>query len=79
MDNKYIPYYVPIPVAAQSKAWVCGHSLAGIVSSNPPGGMDVCLWWVLCVVRYRSLRRADHSSRGLLPSKVCLECDREAQ
>jgi len=25
-----------------------------------------CLLWVLCVVRYRSLRRADHSSRGIL-------------
>ena len=27
-----------------------------------------CLLWVLCVVRWKSLRRADHSSRGLLPS-----------
>jgi hypothetical protein len=26
---------MPIPVNAQSKAWVCGHSLAGIVGSNP--------------------------------------------
>ena len=26
------------PVAAPSKAWVCGRSLAGIVGSNPPGG-----------------------------------------
>jgi hypothetical protein len=30
--------------------------------------MDVCLLWVFCVVRYRSLRRADHSSRGVLPT-----------
>jgi hypothetical protein len=30
--------------------------------------MDVCLLCVLCVVRYRSLRRADHSSRGVLPN-----------
>jgi hypothetical protein len=28
--------------------------------------------WVLCVIRYSSLRRADHSSRGVLPSAVCL-------
>jgi len=28
--------------------------------------MDVCLLWVLCVVRSRSLRRADHSSRRVL-------------
>jgi len=33
--------------------------------------MDVCLLWVLCVVRKRSLRRADHSSRGVLPTVVC--------
>jgi hypothetical protein len=33
----------PIPMAARSKAWVCGRSLAGIVGSNPEGGMDVCL------------------------------------
>jgi hypothetical protein len=72
----------PIPVAARSKAWVYGRSLARIVGSNipggmdvcvvlykdssmvhkwhegrddqkknPTGGMDVCLLWVLCVVR----------------------------
>jgi hypothetical protein len=40
-----------IPVAARSKAWVCGRSLSGIVGSNPPGGMDVYLLWVLCVIR----------------------------
>ena len=33
----------PIPVAARSKAGVCGRSLAGIVGLNPTGGMDVCL------------------------------------
>jgi len=32
-----------IPVAAQSKAWVCGCSLAGTVGSNAARGMDVCL------------------------------------
>jgi len=32
----------PIPVAARSKAWVRGRSLAGIAGSNPFGGMDVC-------------------------------------
>ena len=37
-----------MPVAAQSKAWVCGRSLAG---SNPTRGTDVCLLRVLCVVR----------------------------
>jgi hypothetical protein len=32
----------PVPVAARSEAWVCGRALAGIVCSNPTGGMDVC-------------------------------------
>jgi hypothetical protein len=45
-------------------------SLAGIVGSNATGGVEVCLLWVLCVAR--SLRRADQSSRGVLPSVVCL-------
>ena len=43
-----------------------GRSPAEIVGSNPTGDMDICLLWVLCVVRLRSLRRADHSSRGVL-------------
>ena len=28
----------PVPVAARSKAWVCGRSPAEIVGSNPTGG-----------------------------------------
>lgn len=32
-----------IPVTARSKAWVCGHSLAGNAGSNPTAGMDVCV------------------------------------
>jgi hypothetical protein len=42
--------------------WDCGFE-----SSRRYG----CLSWVFRVVRYRSLRRADHSSRGVLPSVVC--------
>ena len=33
----------PVPVAARSRAWVCGRSPAVIVGSNPAAGMDVCL------------------------------------
>jgi hypothetical protein len=36
-------YYMPIPVAVRSTAWVFGRSLARTVGSNPSGGMDVCL------------------------------------
>ena len=44
-----LPYFkqrlfsTPIPVAARSKASICGGLLAGIVGSNPAGGMDVSL------------------------------------
>ena len=35
----------PIPVAARSKSWVCGRSIAGIEVSNPAEGID---FRVLC-------------------------------
>jgi len=38
------------PMAAQSDAWVCGRSLAGIVVSNAAGSIGVCLLLVLSVV-----------------------------
>jgi len=61
---------VLVPVVARSKAYACGRSSAETVGSNPTGGMDVCVLWVLCVVRYRSLRQVNHSSRGFLPGAV---------
>jgi len=33
--------------------------------------MEVFLLWVLCALRWRSPRRADHSSSEALPSVVC--------
>ena len=48
---------------------VAARLLRSWVRVPPGGGMDlVCLLWVLCVVRERSLWRADHSSRGVLPT-----------
>jgi len=44
---------MPVPVAAQSKAWVCRRSPAEIVGSNPTEGMDVCR----CECRVLSGRR----------------------
>ena len=44
--------------------------LPGVWVWIPPG--QGCHLWVLSVVRYRSLRRADHSSRGDQPSVLCL-------
>ena len=45
---------------------VCGRSLAGVAGLNPDAGMDFvsCECCVLC--RYRPLRRADPSYRGVL-------------
>ena len=42
---------MPIPLAARSKLWACSRLLAGIVGSNPAGGMDVYLLCVLGVSR----------------------------
>ena len=36
-------YTWPIPVAAQSKAWVCSRWLVGVVGSSPAGGMGAGL------------------------------------
>jgi hypothetical protein len=59
----------PVPVAAQRKAWVCGRSPAEITGSNPTGDTDVCC--ECCVLSGRGLlRRADHSSRRVLPNVV---------
>ena len=43
-------FKVPVPVAARSKRWVNGRSLAGIAGSNTVGGIDVSL---LSVVYYQ--------------------------
>ena len=40
---------LPVPVAARSKAWVCGRSPTEIVRSNPTGGMDVWMFVVSVV------------------------------
>jgi len=58
-------------IADTSGRAVCGRSPAEIVGSNPTGEMNICLLWALCVVRQRSLRQADHSSREVLPTVVC--------
>jgi hypothetical protein len=75
---KRIIYYSPTPAPAQSKVWVCGRSLAGIVGSNPTGCMDVCLLWILCVV----LVVVSASGFSLVqrnPTEFGVsECDREA-
>jgi len=50
----------PFPVAAQSNAWVCGCSLAGIVVSNPAGCVDVLslVRVMCCQVEVSATRRS---------------------
>jgi hypothetical protein len=74
----YSNYITPqIPVAAGSKTYVCGSLLTEIRVSNLAWGMDVL--GDRCVVRKRSLRRAELSFRGVRPSVVCSwVCDPEA-
>jgi len=62
-----------VPVAGRSKAFAGIPSPVEIVSSNPAGGirgMDVFMCKCRGIVRQRSLRRTDHSSRGVLPTVV---------
>ena len=64
-------HVMPNPVAVRSKAW--GLRLLACWDCGFEFRLGTCmsLWW-LCVVRWRPLRRADHSSRGDPPTVVCL-------
>jgi hypothetical protein len=64
--------YMPIPVAAISKSWVCGHSLAVIVGWKRAGVMDVC-----CVLSEVSPMGCSLAQRSPTECGVS-ECDREA-
>ena len=59
-EDTHVEYYnifgavnvwLPILVAALSMAWFFSRSLAGIVSLNSAGGMDVCVLRMLFAVR----------------------------
>ena len=73
-NNNLYTYVCICPLAARSKTWVCGRSLAGTPGLNPAGDMDVCLLWVLCVVRYVP---ASGPSLVLRNPTECYECDQE--
>jgi hypothetical protein len=42
----YLMVKMWILVAVRSKAWDCGHSIAGAASSNPTGALDIR--WECC-------------------------------
>jgi hypothetical protein len=64
-----------VPVDARSKAWVCDRSLAGIVGSNPAGGMVVC-----CQAEVSATDRSEESYGCLSLRVLCLSarglCDK---
>jgi len=37
-------------VAARFMAWVWSRPFIGVAGSNPAGGIEVCLFWMLSVV-----------------------------
>ena len=76
---RYMFVHVPMPilVAARSKAWVCGRSLAGIAGSNPAGAwISVC-----CVVCCRAEVSATGRSLVQRSPTECgvSECDQVQQ
>ena len=48
---------MPVPVAARFKAWVFGRSLAGIVGSNPAGGIKSVVSVICCQVEISATGR----------------------
>ena len=60
-------------MVAWCKVWVCGSLLAGIAGSNPVGGIDVCLLWMLCVAQIQVSVTGRSLNQGVLPGVyVCL-------
>jgi hypothetical protein len=58
-------------MAAYSKAWVGGRSLAGIAGSNPAGGIDTFLLRLLFGVQVSVSATGRFLFKGSLPS-VCV-------
>jgi hypothetical protein len=59
-------------------AWVCRHSVAGIVNWNPTGGMVVCLLCVECSLCDGPILRPEESHQ--VSVCVCvIECDQVQQ
>ena len=77
-NNKLINVKGPNPVAARSKARICGHSLAGIAGSNPPRAW-ISASFECCVLSGGGLcdgpiARPEESYRGCVSGCV-IKCD----
>jgi hypothetical protein len=79
MFLRFCKYFsVTIPVAASSRAWVCGRSLAGVAGSNPTGG-DGCLSLVRVVCCQVEVSASGWSLVQRSPTECGVsECDRKA-
>jgi len=66
---------MPIPVAAQSKVWVPGRSLAGIAVSNPVGAR-IYVSIECCVLSGKGLYDGPIQETSIESVYVCIiECD----
>ena len=65
-----------VPVAAPSKVWACGLSLARIGASNPAGGTEVSRVIVVCLQVEVSATGSSLVCRSPTDCGVS-ECDRE--
>jgi hypothetical protein len=63
---------LPIPVAARSKTWVWGLSLAGITASNPAGSINMSVVSVVCCQAEFPASGWSLVQTEVLPSVVCL-------
>ena len=74
VDCTRIPYWRSAKCRFQMPRGLKRGSVAvrsqGLWVRIPQGTRLSRLLWVLCVVRYMSLRQADHSSRGVIPNLV---------
>ena len=70
-------------MAARSKAWACGRSLAGTVASNPAGGISDCFECRVLSGRGlcdRPITRPEESYRVCVCACVCVsECNQVQQ
>jgi hypothetical protein len=65
--------YKSVDLSSRAVYGVChGCSLAGIVGSNPAGGVDICLLMSAVCFQVEVSASANYSSRGVPPSLVCL-------
>jgi hypothetical protein len=78
LESSDVHYQIlPVPGAARSKACACGRWLGGIIGFEIRRDGWLC-FWVMCVARWRSLRRAWSLVQGTPSECGVSEHDREA-